>query len=239
MRFGYESSILEVAPTLVAGVIWCREIDNRTTVPAIDGLLATAEENIGTQFPEPVDIARHPAIRAWRDTYSQLGLTPNRYPCAAESLIRRVVGGNPVPRISPLVDLCNTASLEHAIPVAPFDLRLVEGNLVVRLATGNEVYRAISSDILEPIPGGEAVYADDTPEVLSRRWNWRQTAKGAMQPDSADILITTEAVHADGRETVTQALATLGVAIQNQLGGVIQTDLLDANNPWSPRTLKG
>ena len=239
MKFGYDSSILEVTPTLVAGVIWCRGIDNLTTVPAIEEMLAGAEERTREQFPEPSDIARHPAIAAWREAYSALGLTPNRYPCAAESLIRRVVTGGTIPNISPLVNLCNAVSLEHAIPVAPFDLRLAEGDVVVRLATGNEVFRAIGSDNLEPVPDGEAVYADDTAEVLSRRWNWRQTGKGAIKPDSTNILITTEAVHSDGRETVEWVVAALSAGIIEHVGGQIQTDLLSLDTPWSQRTSPG
>lgn len=239
MKFGYDGSILEVAPSLVAGVIWCRGIDNRTAVPTTVEMLASTGERVRERFPEAADIARHPAISAWRETYSKLGLTPNRYPCAAESLIRRVVTGGSIPDISPLVNLCNAVSLDHAIPVAPFDLRLAEGDVVVRLAGSEEVYRAIGSDNLEPIPTGEAVYADDTKEVLSRRWNWRQTAKGAVQIDSTSILITTEAVHPDGHLTVERVLTRLSAGIAEHLGDEIQTALLDLDNPWSQRTLPG
>ena len=236
MRFGYDSSILEVAPPLVAGVIWCRDIDNRTAIPAIEEMLAGAELRTREQFPEAADIARHPGIAAWREAYSKLGLTPNRYPCAAESLIRRVVTGGSIPNISPLVNLCNAVSLDHAIPVAPFDLHLAEGDVTVRLATGDEVFRPIGSDDLESIPAGEAVYADDTPEVLSRRWNWRQTGKGAIQPDSSDILITAEAVHLEGHQTVESVLAALATGIEQHFGATAQPSLLSLASPWSQRS---
>ena len=233
MRFGYDEAILELAPKLVAGVIWCRGIDNTKPVPAISELLEAATTRAAKSYLENADIARDPAIAAWREVYSVLGLTPNRYPCAAESLIRRAVSGQPVPSISSLVDLCNAVSLDHAIPVAPFDLRLAEGDIIVRLASGDEVFRAIGSDDLEPIPAGEAVYADDTPEVLSRRWNWRQTGKGAIQPDSTDILITTEAVHSDGRAAVEGVLAALIAGITAHLGETVQSDVLTSDMPWS------
>lgn len=236
MKFGYDSSILDLAPNLVAGVIWCKGVDNSQSVPAIEMGLIQAENTIKQRYPNPSDIARDPAIAAWRETYSALGLTPNRYPCAAESLIRRAVSGGTVPQISPLVDVCNTASLLHAIPVAPFDLYLAEGYIVVRRATGGEVFRAIGSETLEPIPSGEAVYADDTDEVLSRRWNWRQTGKGAIRIESTDILITTEAVHPDGRSTVEQVIDTVKAGIEEHLGGSPQVDILTSANPWSERT---
>lgn len=37
---------------------------------------------------------------------------------------------------------------------------------------------------------------------------------------------------------MTRVLATLGAAIQNQLGGVNQTDLLDSDDPWSLHALE-
>lgn len=239
MRFGYDTEILENAPGLVAGVIWCRGIDNTRSIPAIAALLDQAREAALHRYPENADIARDPAIAAWREVYSTLGLTPNRYPCAAESLIRRAVSGEPVPNISPLVDLCNAVSLNHAIPVAPFDLRLVEGDCIVRLAAGDEVFRAIGSRDLQPIPPGEAIYADATNEVLSRRWNWRQTGKGAIKPDTVDILITTEAAHADGHATVESVVEALTRGISEHLGGDIQTAILNHVSPFSERETSG
>ncbi len=239
MQFSYDREILEIAPTLVAGVIWCQGIDNTKRSLEIEALLEQARIDAIERFPANADIARDPAIAAWREIYSRLGLTPNRYPCAAESLIRRAVSGAAMPNISPLVDLCNAVSLDHAIPVAPFDLRLVEGDCIVRLATGDEVHRTIGSSELQPIPSGEAIYADETPEVLSRRWNWRQTGKGAIQPSTTNILITTEAVHADGRATVESALSDLTERISQFLGGIVAPVILSAAEPLSHQPESG
>ena len=239
MRFGYHNDILALAPTLVAGVIWCRGVVNSGSSDAIDGLLARSIGLVGERFTETADVARHPAISGWREVYSKLGLTPNRYPCAAESLIRRVVTGNPIPRISPLVDLCNAISMDHAIPVAPFDLRHVQGDCIVRRATGEEVFRAIGSSELQSIPAGEAIYADETPEVLSRRWNWRQTGKGAIRPDSTGILITTEAVHTPGRATVENVLDQLVAVASVHLRGSYETAILTVDKRFSETSLVG
>lgn len=235
MKFGYEQDILDVAPGLVAGVVWCSGLDNRQAVPEFDALLSRAEETVRERYPTPPEIARDSAIGAWRAVYSQLGLKPNRYPCAAESLIRRVVTAGPAPRISPLVDLCNSASLLHAIPVAPVDLRETVDYCAVRRATGDEVYRAIGSTELEAVEPGEAIYADATAEVLSRRWNWRQTGKSAIQADSTDILITTEAVHADASAAVEGVLGILEEHLRATLGATLQIDVLTSAKRWSER----
>ena len=136
MRFGYDAELLSRCPELVAGVIWVSGAANRTGLDQVDEHLADAEALTRDRFPTPPDIAKFESIAAWRQVYSRFGVKPNRYPCAAESLIRRVVETGSLPRISALVDLCNAASLRYAIPVAPFDLVNAQGDVIVRLATG-------------------------------------------------------------------------------------------------------
>lgn len=60
-------------------------------------------------------------IQAWRRAFSQMGLKPTQYRCAAEALLRRLRKEHSLPRLHPLVDLCNAASAAYAIPVAVFD----------------------------------------------------------------------------------------------------------------------
>ena len=61
-------------------------------------------------------------ISAWRRAYAQMGLKPTQYRSAAEALLRRFRRGEELPRLHPLVDLCNAISLAFALPVAVFDL---------------------------------------------------------------------------------------------------------------------
>lgn len=210
MRFGYDTELLNRCPELVAGVIWVEELTDAPTPPQIEALLTTAVRATHERFGTPPEIAMSASIAAWRLIYSRFGVKPNRYPCAAEALIRRVVETGDVPRIGALVDLCNAASLRHGIPVAPFDLAAVVGDtLTVRLATGGETWQAHPSAEQEPIPIGEVIYADATNAVLSRRWNWRQSGKGKIEATTRTVVITTEAVHPEAEDAVTGVLADL------------------------------
>jgi DNA/RNA-binding domain of Phe-tRNA-synthetase-like protein len=235
VKFGYAGDLLARCPELVAGVIWLDGIANRPSPSAIDANLADAERVIRECFPTPPDIAKYESIAAWRQVYSRFGVKPNRYPCAAESLIRRVVETGALPRISALVDLCNAASLRHAIPVAPFDLVNVTGDLIVRLAIGNERFLPIGTAIYDAIPEGEVVYADSSPELLSRRWNWRQSDKGKIGLSTTRVLVTTEAVHRTGRDAVCRVLDELSARIPEMLGGTATVAILDSEDPESAR----
>lgn len=48
-----------------------------------------------------------PEIAAWRQAYSQMGLKPTKYRSAGEALLRRFKREDDLPRLHPLVDLCN------------------------------------------------------------------------------------------------------------------------------------
>jgi len=62
--------------------------------------------------------SKMPEILAWRRAYSQMGLKPTKYRCAAEALLRRFKRENDLPRLHPLVDLCNAVSIAFSLPVA-------------------------------------------------------------------------------------------------------------------------
>lgn len=233
MRFGYHPDLLKRCPELVAGVIWIEGLANRPSLVEVDRLLADAEALTHERFSTPPDIAKYESIGAWRQVYSRFGVKPNRYPCAAEGLIRRVVETGSLPRISALVDLCNSASLRYAIPVAPFDLARSQGDWVVRMANGAERFRPINAEIADEIPEGEVIYADATPDVLSRRWNWRQSDKGKITLATTDLLITTEAVHRSARQAVEGVLDQLGGQLPSIAGGALRSDILDVDHPVS------
>jgi len=235
VRFGYDAELLSRCPELVAGVIWVRGVTNGSGSAPVDEHLAEAEALTRERFPTPPDIAKHESIALWRQVYSRFGVKPNRYPCAAESLIRRVVETGSLPRITTLVDICNAASLRFAIPVAPFDLGHADGDVIVRLATGAESFLPINAESAEAIPEGEVIYSDDSTSVLSRRWNWRQADKGKVTLETTDLLITTEAVHPSGREDVQRVLDELCAWIPATLGGTVRHEVLDAEHPVSER----
>ena len=227
MQFGYDPALFDRCPELVAGVFWIEGITNRPTPDEVDEIVTAAERLTHERFATPPDIAKHESIAAWRQVYSRFGVKPNRYPCAAESLIRRVVETGTLPRISALVDLCNAASLRYGIPVAPFDLIQVSGDCIVRFAAGTERFLPINAEASDTIPAGEVIYADQTPDVLSRRWNWRQSDKGKISFETTNLLLTTEAVHESGRESVVGVLNELSERIPEFVGGSLRSAILD------------
>jgi DNA/RNA-binding domain of Phe-tRNA-synthetase-like protein len=135
-----------------------------------------------------------PEVSAWRRAYAQMGLKPTQYRSAAEALLRRFRKEDDLPRLHPLVDLCNAISLAFALPVAVFDLAGVDGYLEVRHARGDEQYLAFSGDIETP-EQSEVIFADAANQVHARRWTFRQSRRSTITPETQSALIVSEGLH--------------------------------------------
>lgn len=162
-----------------------------------------------------------PEIQAWRRAFSRMGLRPTDYRCASEALLRRFRREGTLPRLHPLVDLCNAISLATAIPIAVFDLERVEGNLTVRYATGTERYLTFGGEVESPKPE-EVIFADQAGNAHARRWTNRQSGLSAVRPETSDVLIVAEAMHATGAEDVAALMENLTHEVTGVWGPVVE-----------------
>lgn len=100
-------------------------------------------------------------FRLYRDFFWRVGIDPTKVRPAAEALIRRILGGNPLPRINTLVDAYNLASIETRIALAAFDLDRLQGPLTMRFARTGEEFLGIGMTKPMALSGGEVVVADE------------------------------------------------------------------------------
>ncbi|HBY47016.1 MAG TPA: hypothetical protein DEG70_12345, partial [Chloroflexi bacterium] len=188
MYFEHSSDIWRQFPELVVGVIQTAGISADADVDApIAELIEIARGRMGNDSESLL-----PEVQAWRRVFSRMGLKPTQYRCASESLLRRFRKEGELPRIHPLIDLCNAASLVFATPVAAFDVAAVAGYIEVRHATGDERYLSFTGEIEHPDPG-EVIFADAAGQVHARRWTHRQSGLSAIRPTTSDVLIVAEA----------------------------------------------
>src|SRR3954454_18625901 len=134
MHFQHAAAIWRDFPALVPGVLYAENI-------TADQEISTAryEKTARTRLASGPE-SELPEIGAWRRAFAAMGLKPTQYRCASESLLRRFRKEGALPRIHPLIDLCNAASLAFAIPVAVFDVSRIADRLEVRYADGSETY---------------------------------------------------------------------------------------------------
>ena len=142
-----------------------------------------------------------------------MGLKPTQYRCASESLLRRFRKDGSLPRLHPLVDLCNAVSLAFAIPVAVLDASAVTGPLEVRYATGEEEYLTFAGDTEHPV-AGEVIFADQAGQAHARRWTNRQSGRSAVRDTTSTALIVAEALHDSAPADVPDLIAALAAELR-------------------------
>ena len=226
MYFEHSSDIWRQFPELVVGVIQTAGISADADVDApIAELTEIARGRLGNGSESLL-----PEVQAWRRVFSRMGLKPTQYRCASESLLRRFRKEGELPRIHPLIDLCNAASLVFATPVAAFDVAAVAGYIEVRHATGDERYLSFTGEIEHPDPG-EVIFADAAGQVHARRWTHRQSGLSAIRPTTSDVLIVAEAMHDSAATDVPALIDALAGRITTAWSVEPRTAILSADDP--------
>lgn len=226
MWFRHSVEIRRDFPELAAGVVFVDGITADVSVdPRVEEFLAVAGSRLAGG-PE----SGFAEIGAWRRVFSRMGLKPTQYRCASEALLRRYRAEGSLPRLHPLVDLCNAVSAAFAIPVAALDVARVAGHLEVRYAEGDEVYHTFAGGTEHPNPG-EVVFADAERRAHARRWTNRQSGWSAVRDTTRAVLIVAEAVHESAAADVRELTATLAEEVAAAWSVTPVRAVLDADAP--------
>ncbi|HEN20934.1 MAG TPA: cytoplasmic protein, partial [Desulfobacteraceae bacterium] len=174
-------------------------------------------------------IVEHPRISSWREAYRSFGAKPAKFRPSMEAMARRVLHNQEIPPINTLVDIGNAVSLRHIIPVGGHAIDVIDGNIFLRKANGDEKFIPFGSDEVEsPLPG-EIIFTEGE-NVLTRRWTWRQA-------NHTLLVKTTSAVefNIDGLPPVTigeveDACREISELIERFCGGHARYEIMTAKN---------
>lgn len=227
--FTHHPTIWSAFPSLVPGLLLAEDIRPDADVTArLAPLFARAGVRLAAGSESDL-----PEVQAWRRAFSQMGLKPTQYRSAAEALLRRFRKEGDLPRLHPLVDLCNAVSLAHALPVAVIDLDQVAGDIVVRYADGDEQAVAFSGEAERPDPG-EVIFADSARMVHARRWTFRQSKHSTVSAQTRRALIVSEGLHAAAAADVAALLDTLEAELGAAGFAASRRAILSAERPVWP-----
>ncbi len=226
MYFQHSPQMWQQFPQLVPGLL---VVDGITPNADVEARLEPLYQRAREQLQEQTE-SQMPSVAAWRRAYSQMGLKPTKYRSAAEALLRRFKREDDIPRLHPLVDLCNAVSLAYALPVAVFDLQHVDTYLEVRHAIGDEEYLAFNGEIENPAPQ-EVIFADAANHVHARRWTFRQSRQSTITPQTSFALIVSEGLHETAATDVSNLINELAENITSVWSSPLQRAVLTAQNP--------
>ena len=229
MLFSIQKELFDLLPDLTIGMVVARGVDNTHPFPEINDLLTQAIEGVKRNIISG-KAQEHPRIKPWRMAFSQLGISGSKFPSSIESMAKRILKGDPFPRINPLVDLYNSLSLKYLIPMGGHDLDTLKGNIYLRFAEGWEPFTPMGGGETIIVPKGELVYRDDQ-EVLTRNWVWRQCEKDKGTEKTKNIFIPIDVLGEVGKESADKMIQELSYLIPTYLGGTVFSSVLNSEKP--------
>jgi len=228
MLFSIQKELFDILPNLTIGVVLAKDVNNTHLSKEIDDLLIQAIGEMKKNFIGD-KAQEHPRIKPWRTAFSRLGISGSKFQSSIESMTRRVLKGDPFPKINPLVDLYNSVSLRFLVPMGGHDLDTIKGNIYLRFAEGWEPFTPMGGGETIRVPKGELVYCDDR-EVLTRNWVWRQCEKDKATEKTKNIFIPIDVLGEVGRELADEIILELSKLIPRYLGGTLFSSILNSNN---------
>jgi len=237
MHFFHTPGIWSAFPSLRAGVMHVHGVrGSHDFDAAVMTHTAAARARLGgdhLQGQAPLSEGQWPEIQAWRRVYADMGLQPTQVRCAAEALLRRLRQDGQLPRVNPLVDLCNAVSVHASVPIAIFDCAQIVWPLSVTRARGDEEFLTFSGETEHPAEA-EVVFVDGSRRAHARKWAHRQSKFSAVSPSSDSVLIVIEAFHEGAPAAVATALRWLEEAFSLMPGFITNSRELTASNPDFP-----
>jgi len=147
-----------------------------------------------------------PIFRSYRNLYWTFGMDPTKLRVSSEAVLRRILKGMNLWRISDVVDIINLASAYHKIPIGLIDASKLKGDLLIRSAFNGEVFQRIGGKTII-CRGREIVVADEEKIVCF----------GYATHDSERTMITKETKRAlvllYGTEVVTSDAMSIALRI--------------------------
>ncbi|MBI9043121.1 MAG: hypothetical protein JEZ06_01475 [Anaerolineaceae bacterium] len=229
IQYTISSEIFDKFPNYCRGVVVAQNINNSHSSTELVASLRAAESELRTQL-DPKDLLDTPQIASWRDSYSQLGFKPGKNRPSMEALIRRILKNNPLPSINKVVDLGNLVSIQNLVPVGAHAIDVVSEDLMLRLATGKEIFEAFGSDVVEKPNPSESVFAEGN-TVLTRRWTWRQAKHTLVVPETTAIEINVDGLPPVTIQDIKQICGEVVDLVQKYCGGEVNFNILTRNNP--------
>lgn len=223
------NEIFEKYPGYCRGVVLAFDVKNDEPSDKLTQLLRNAEAAVrGNAVLET--IAEHPRIKPWRDAYKAFGAKPSEFRSSIEAMARRVLRGDQLPSINPLVDIGNIISLRRLVPTGGHAIDKLKHNMELRLATGAETFEPFGTTETEyPLPG-EVVFCEGD-IVLTRRWTWRQANRTLTLPETTAIEFNIDALPMVKEDEIHAIAHEVMAMVQEFCGGRCRYEILTKENP--------
>jgi len=202
---------------ICTGVI--REVKVQSTTPETEKLRNEIFEEARRNFVLET-LKDNPIVRAYRDFFWSLDIDPTKTRPSGEALLRRILQGKNIPKISNVVDAYNLASLKTIIPLSGYDLDIVFPPLVIRFSRENDVFQGIGMP--SPIKlERKMLLLTDQKRILCI-YPYRDSDATKITSRTRNVLIVGYGAPKIENEKLEEAVSTALELIKRVAGGIIE-----------------
>jgi DNA/RNA-binding domain of Phe-tRNA-synthetase-like protein len=230
MLLSVTPELFEKFPETRLGIVIAHGINNQGQEGEVLEMLRLEQTKLSERLGS-APITEHPHIAPWREAYRAFGAKPKNHPSSVENLVRRVSKGHALPHINTVVDIYNTISLRHLVPVGGEDLDTLQGDVLLTIAGDNEAPVTLlgEKEARPPYPG-EVIYKDDI-GAICRRWNWKEAQRSKLTEVTKNLFLVIETLPPVRRETLEGATNELAGLVKTYCGGEVTPVFLDRASP--------
>lgn len=229
-KYTIEDEVFRLFPGYVRGVVLANGVRNGESPAELIALLRAAEASVRDRLKAET-VAEHPRMASWREAYRSFGAKPSKYRPSMEAMARRVLKNQEIPSINTLVDIGNVVSLRYLVPAGGHAVDVLEGDIALRPATGEESFVPFGSEQEErPIPG-EIIFVEGN-RVLTRRWTWRQANHTLLVPTTKAVEFNVDGLPPVPFEEVEEICREIEALIRQYCGGRTRYEILRTESSW-------
>ncbi len=129
------------------------------------------------------------AIEYWKNKYRDMDFPRKKGISSFESLYKRFIKKQSLPRINPFVDLYNAISLKNGICVGAYDADNIEESITLKVVKNEESMLPIGSDEPIAVKNGSVAYYDNK-GVICSYWNFRDSERTCISDSTVNIVVT-------------------------------------------------
>jgi len=229
LSYSISNEVFTQFPGYVRGVVRAYGVTNGPASHELVALLRDAEALVSSRL-KTEDLAEDPRMVSWREAYRSFGAKPTKFRPSMEAMARRVLKQQEIPSINALVDIGNIVSLRFLIPAGGHAIDVMEQDIALRAATGDEEFMAFGSDQVENPTQGEIILVEGK-TVLTRRWTWRQANHTLVLPTTTDVEVNVDGLPPVEVSEVEEACRQLIELIGRFCGGSINYEIMSRENP--------
>ena len=202
---------------ICTGVI--REVKVQSTTPETEKLRNEIFEEARRNFILET-LKDNPIVRAYRDFFWSLDIDPTKTRPSGEALLRRILQGKNIPKISNVVDAYNLASLKTIIPLSGYDLDTVFPPLVIRFSREDDVFQGIGMP--SPVKlERKMLLLTDQKRILCI-YPYRDSDATKITSRTKNVLIVGYGAPKIENEKLEEAVSTALELIKRVAGGIIE-----------------